>query len=58
MKYLSSLTLIVVASLIGCAEKTTGPVTTTEELSQYNIPEGEAQKAAEEAAKAAAQAGN
>ena len=58
MKYLASLSLIVVASLVGCAEKTTGPVTTTEELSQYNIHAGEAEKAAAEAAAAAAQAGN
>ena len=45
-------------SLVGCAEKETGPVTTAEELEQYNVPEGVAEEAAAAAAAAAKGGGN
>lgn len=50
--------LLALGAISGCGGSTTGPVTTPEELDKYNIPDGEAQKAAQEAAAAAAARGN
>lgn len=57
MRFWLAICLLGLGVGVGCSEPTTGPVTTSEELDAYNIPEGEAEKAAQEAAAAAAAAG-